>query len=119
MDFEYKVGAKVKCGGILCCREDSGMLEFGQSGAREWGEYECDPPKKTSDNMLDYIVNTVKPDVLFWTGDNSPHNTNDNTEAEVLNYTVKTTQMIKDKLTGTNITVVPIQGNHDTWPVDF
>ena len=120
MDFEYKIGAKVKCGGVVCCREESGMeLEFGESGAREWGEYECDPPKKTFDNMLDYIVTTVKPDVLFWTGDNSPHNTYDNTEEEVLNYTVTTTQMIKDKLAGSNITVVPIQGNHDTWPVDF
>ena len=61
----------------------------------------------------------MKPDVLFWTGDNSPHNTYNNTEEEVLNYTIKTTQMIKDKIAGKDITVIPIQGNHDTWPVDW
>ena len=68
---------------------------------------------------MDYIVNEVKPDVLFWTGDNSSHNVNNNTQEEVLNYNIVTTQMIKDKLDSTDITVIPIQGNHDTWPVDF
>ena len=27
--------------------------------------------------------------------------------------------MIKAKLDSTNITVIPTQGNHDTWPVDI
>jgi sphingomyelin phosphodiesterase len=56
------------------------MPDDGDFGAREWGEYTCDLPEKTVDNLLDYIINEVKPDIVFWTGDNSPHNTFDNTE---------------------------------------
>lgn len=68
--------------------------------------------------MLDYIVKEAKPDVIFWTGDNSSHNVWDNTNEEVTSYTVTVSQMIHEKLDGTDITVIPIQGNHDTWPCD-
>ena len=75
MDFEYKVGSVANCKGIICCRDSAvGLAGVNQSGAREWGEYTCDVPKNTFDNTLDYIVNEVKPDVIFWTGDNSAHN---------------------------------------------
>ena len=58
MDFEYKVGSVVDCdNSVICCRASTGMAELGQSGAREWGEYNCDTPIKTFDNLLDYIVN--------------------------------------------------------------
>jgi len=33
----------------------------------------CDLPKETFDNMLEYVVNEIQPDVIFWTGDNSAH----------------------------------------------
>ena len=37
--------------------------------------------------MLDYIVNEVKPDLLIWTGDNSPHDSdngnNENLDPDV------------------------------------
>ena len=29
MDFEYKVGSAIDCGGILCCRESSGLAGLG------------------------------------------------------------------------------------------
>ena len=53
--------------------------------------------------------------MVFWTGDNSAHNVWDNTADESVAYTVKVTQMIQDALDGKNVTVMPIQGNHDTW----
>ena len=68
--------------------------------------------------MLDYIVNEVKPDLLIWTGDNSPHNTYELTLEQVTNYTIAVSEMIATAVQGTNITVLPIQGNHDTYPVD-
>ena len=67
---------------------------------------------------MDYIVNEVKPDVIFWTGDNSSHNIWDNTLEEVTHYTELVTNVIKDATKGTDITVLPIHGNHDCWPVD-
>lgn len=33
-------------------------------------------------------------------------------------YTLKITEMIKDTFKDSPIAVYPIQGNHDTWPVN-
>lgn len=71
--------------------------------------------------MFDYIADnqdTLKVDFLTWTGDNSAHNVWDNSHEEVTEYTKNITQTIKDSLANTNIQIYPIQGNHDTWPVN-
>ena len=52
---------------------------------------------------------------MVWTGDNTAHNVWDNTADETTIYTVTVTNMIKQALKDSNITVLPIQGNHDTW----
>ena len=65
--------------------------------------------------MLDYIVNTVKPDLIFWTGDNSAHDLWRNTAEEAAGYTSTTTRMLFEALEGADITVIPVLGNHDTW----
>lgn len=108
LDLLYKVGTLAECDDFLCCREDDGMAADGQEAAGEFGGYHCDVPEKTLNAMLDYIVDEVKPDVMFWTGDNSPHNVYENTVEEVTNYTVHVTQMIKAKLDSTDISVIPI-----------
>lgn len=88
--------------------------------AAEWGSNggKCDLPEKTFVSMMDYVAQEVKPDMLFWTGDNSAHNIWENTEQEVTRYTEVVTNIIKDAVEGQDITVVPILGNHDTWPVN-
>ena len=88
--------------------------------AGEWGSNigVCDIPMKTFQSLLENVVNVQKPDVIFWTGDNSSHNIWNNTVEEVTSYTKDVTDMIKEAIKDTNITVVPIHGNHDTWPVD-
>lgn len=65
--------------------------------------------------MLDFVSTQDLPDMVFWTGDNSAHNIWDNTADESVAYTVKVTEMIKDTFDGKPVTVMPIQGNHDTW----
>jgi hypothetical protein len=65
--------------------------------------------------MLDYITSSLEVDMLFWTGDNSPHNIWYNTEEECAAYTIKVSQMLADAFDGHDIAVFPIQGNHDTW----
>lgn len=108
--MKYTIGSVSDCYDVLngCCNPDSiSSLNNSDSSAREWGEYKCDTPTNTFDNVLDQIV-SLNPDVLFWTGDNSPHNTATNTEEEATNYTIKLTQMIQAKLSDTDITVIPI-----------
>lgn len=41
--------------------------------------------------MLKYITETTKPDMVFWTGDNSAHNVWDNSDDEVTKYTLTIT----------------------------
>ena len=67
---------------------------------------------------MDFVVSDIKPDMLFWTGDNSSHNVWSNTEVEITRYTEAVTNIIKDSTVGADITIVPILGNHDTWPVN-
>lgn len=69
--------------------------------------------------MLDYVKTEIKPDMFIWTGDNSAHNVWDNTVEEVTEYTVSITETIKTFFADAGITVLPVLGNHDTWPVDI
>lgn len=64
------------------------------------------------------MVNVIKPDVIFWTGDNSSHNVWSNTLDEIIDYTRTVTDMIKAATKDTDITVLPMHGNHDVYPVD-
>lgn len=79
IDMEYKVGAAKECDGVFCCRAESGMPTDPAKQAGPWGEYNCDLPVQTLQNMLEHIRDVVKPDLFFWTGDNSPHDTWSNT----------------------------------------
>jgi hypothetical protein len=56
--------------------------------------------------------------VLFWTGDNSPHAIWENSEWEAVESTRNITKMMIEifKRSLTNITIIPLQGNHDHYP---
>jgi len=68
--------------------------------------------------MLRYMKEEINPDFLVWTGDNSAHNVWSNSNEEVIEYMVNITNTIKQELDDSDIAVLPIQGNHDTWPVN-
>ena len=68
--------------------------------------------------MLEYVKSEIKPDIFFWTGDNSAHNVWENNNDEVTASTINITKIIQEHFVDTNISVFPIQGNHDTWPVN-
>ena len=120
IDTLYSAGSIASCGSFLCCRDSFGVPGPDDEVAGEWGSNFglCDIPMKTFQSLLENVVNEQKPDVIFWTGDNSSHNIWSNTVEEVTGYTKDVTDMIKEAIKDTNITVVPIHGNHDTWPVD-
>jgi len=73
LDLDYKVGANTDCIGEICCRESSGMATDPSKGAGPYGSVsQCDIPKSVLEKMAEKI-NSLKPDVLFWTGDVAPH----------------------------------------------
>ena len=71
--------------------------------------------------MFEFIrdnQDTLKTDFITWHGDNSGHNTWDNTDEEVLEYTTIITETLMKTLVNHDIAVFPNLGNHDTWPVN-
>lgn len=71
--------------------------------------------------MFEFIADnqdTLKTDFMTWVGDNSAHNVWDNTDKEITDYTKTITNLWKEKMAAHSIEVFPIQGNHDTWPVN-
>jgi len=68
--------------------------------------------------MTKYIRDEIKPDMFFWTGDNSAHVVWDNSNEEVIGYTVNITNTLKEVFKASSVSFYPIQGNHDTWPVN-
>jgi len=118
VDFLYAVGSDAKCNLPLCCRAENGFPTDPERQAPKWGSYLCDIPPTVLENMLEFVKSDIKPDMLFWTGDNSPHNVWSNDNPEVTEATANITRIIQAHLDSTNISVYPIQGNHDTWPVN-
>jgi hypothetical protein len=59
----------------------------------------------------------IKPDVLFWTGDMTPHNVWENSVEEVIYYNYVMSREMQE-IFGDQFMVYPLQGNHDVWPVN-
>lgn len=98
-------------------------MELEDSGrAGHWGDYNCDIPHWTLKNMFEYIrdnQDTLKTEFITWAGDNSGHNVWDNSNEEVLDYTVNITDTLNEVLgSDSQIPIYPTMGNHDTWPVN-
>lgn len=124
IDPSYEEGMPTKCNFPICCR-DNGPTQNkpkpGDSLSGYWGDYTCDIPLYTLENMFDFIAknqDTLKTDFVTWVGDNSGHNVWDNTDAEITKDTLTITDMWKTATKDLDIDVFPIQGNHDTWPVN-
>jgi 3',5'-cyclic AMP phosphodiesterase CpdA len=66
--------------------------------------------------MLNHIK-AEKPDLFFWTGDNSPHTIWAESTEKVAQDTIDITEWIKEVLDG-EVPVYPTTGNHDVWPVN-
>jgi hypothetical protein len=118
VDYNYVVGSDNQCSDYLCCRANNGFPTEPSRKAGPWGSYMCDVPPNTLELMFKFMRTEVRPDIIFWTGDNSPHVIWSNTKEEVVGSTVNITKMIKEAFFGTNVTVYPIQGNHDTFPAN-
>lgn len=112
--FDYTEGKDVDCGKPLCCRSDSGVNEDPDKNAKKWGDYSCDPPVRTVENLLEYIASDIKPDAVMWGGDSIPHNLDTLILETSVNIMKNTTKIVTDKLK--NYQIYPTIGNHDTYP---
>ena len=115
MDPLYAVGSAAQCGKPLCCRADDQPID-GNRTAGAWGDYECDINEKMLHSMFTNIANTVKPDIILWTGDNPPHNVWSQSREFQLNATRRVTGFMKQYFPG--IHVLPSIGNHESFPCD-
>ena len=98
LDFYYQEGTIKDCNMPVCCRADSGFTDDPARASGYWGDYMCDLPHNTLVNMLEFVRDEIKPDMFVWTGDNSAHNVWDNTESEIIQYTLNITMTIKEVL---------------------
>jgi len=94
VDYMYAPGSDAFCNDYLCCRAKEGFPTEPERQAGVWGSYQCDLPPATLVLMFKYIAEEVKPDVLIWTGDNSPHVIWENDHEEVVSATRNITEMI-------------------------
>jgi sphingomyelin phosphodiesterase len=84
VDPQYTVGTDSECNNYLCCRPENGVPSNSSRQAKHWGSYNCDLPQHTFDSFIHYVKTVVQPDIVFWTGDNSPHDIWNNTETQVI-----------------------------------
>jgi len=70
--------------------------------------------------MLIYIRDVINPDIIFWTGDNSPHTIWNNNEEEVVAATYNISLMIQTVFSpaSSKVVIIPINGNHDMFPAN-
>ena len=83
VDLYYKPGTNANCNMPLCCREENGYPANPEDAAGYWGEYNCDTTHAMVTSMFEFMRDEIKPDVLFWTGDMSPHSVWENSNEEV------------------------------------
>lgn len=85
LDLKYSEGSIASCDSMLCCRAEFGTPAQDDVVAGVWGSNFglCDIPQKTFESLMEYVVSEIKPDIIFWTGDNSSHNIWNNTVEEV------------------------------------
>ncbi|RWS23735.1 sphingomyelin phosphodiesterase-like protein [Leptotrombidium deliense] len=114
----YKEGSLTSCDEKLCCRESS---VNGKGKAGYWGHPpNCDAPLHLLENLVQHINTTHAEDfdLLFWTGDNSPHDSWMTTVDSIMETSTTITDLLK-KYLSKNKVVFPILGNHEGMPTNL
>ncbi len=124
IDLKYTIGAPTNCvlgdTGLGCCRNtDIGLTPPGSAGP--WGDPHCDSPLPLLNNTLRWIINNAGPiDVILMTGDFvDHHDLSQSWDANRENIQI-TSNMFSDVFSPlpSPPVIIPILGNHDTYPVD-
>ena len=119
LDFEYVEGANAECSRPVCCREGDGWPTRPQAMAPKFGHPNCDAPKIVFESAVEYISSWAaedKPDVIFWTGDNTPHDVWEQSIDDNVIYTKEITQFLETHMP--DVPVMAALGNHEFYPVN-
>ena len=77
----------------------------------------CDTPLITVDDLIMRELPGQSPDIIFWLGDNSPHNIWAETKEDHLDMSKHISKQLKDKFPNLG-QVYPVVGNHEALPTD-
>lgn len=117
LDFLYQEGSNPYCGEPLCCRSNDKPPDPGKPKAGKYGDYQCDIPTITFENMLQHLNATQqKFDYAIWTGDVPPHNIWNQSRADQIAALDYANKLIVEYLPG--LKVFPAVGNHEGAPVN-
>mmetsp|Transcript_7086 Transcript_7086/g.5341 ORF Transcript_7086/g.5341 Transcript_7086/m.5341 type:complete len:121 (-) Transcript_7086:451-813(-) len=95
-------------------------LDYEQELTEEefFGHIGSETSQRTLEACLKFMADELKPDFVFWTGDNSKSDTWSNELDQVVFYTRNLSDSIRaaglDEIAG----IFPIEGNHDVYPVN-
>lgn len=119
LDPQYKQGAIGNCNnGIVCCRENStispndSIFRAGKFGFRG----DCDLPLESFKSFLEFASSTIKPDYMYWLGDNEDHELDEVNQEFNFDVTEYISKAIGASLPKTK--VYTAIGNHESYPVD-
>ena len=118
IDFNYETGMSTVCDYPTCCRRVNGEAKSWEESAGAWGDFMCDLPVETAELLFMYIRNMQpdkKPEMIIWTGDNTPHDYWNQTQQLCIDYTLKITGFMQEHIP--DIPVLPVPGNHEYFPV--
>ena len=85
--------------------------------AGKWGArgYNCDPPQITFESTLEQ-VKSHQPDLVFWTGDSTPHDEPFLTTEEVTNTLESIVKVVQKHFPDSADNFAFSLGNHDNYP---
>jgi len=117
LDLSYLPGSPVDCGLPCCCLSSTGLAEAGQDSAGYWGDYSCDLPGNTFQDMVRHVAEAhTDLDYVIYTGDSPAHDVWLQTTDKNLEHQVFVLDTIDHYLPG--IPVYLTLGNHEGFPVN-
>ena len=120
IDFDYREGYSIMCSSIVnCCEERSGSPKNDADRSGRWGAIDgtCDLPTRTFEAAINYIRDVIKPDYIFWLGDNTDHKVWLANHERQNSFTGYMTEYMREAIP--DIPIFPILGNHEMLPVDI
>ncbi|KAI7691032.1 Sphingomyelin phosphodiesterase [Sarcoptes scabiei] len=118
LDLFYEEGSNAKCNEPLCCRPLSYNNKSVPAG--HWGQLDgdCDIPL----NFLKASLQKIREDhpdidLIFWTGDNVPHDIWNTSQQTVLEHNTMITKLMKEVFA--DVKVFPALGNHEAHPINM
>ena len=120
IDFDYAAGYEADCGEPECCQTMHGTPKSPESASGYWGtlKYNCDLPSYTLQQGLDFIAENIDPELMVWTGDTVDHTIWRQSQQKDIYATVWAVQEMKKRFNNSKLTVYPIDGNHECFPVN-